>query len=54
MSAQEIISATQPTLHGSALLPSDLEQLSRAGIDADLAARALLRRVDSETGGSIV
>ncbi|MDT7818115.1 MAG: hypothetical protein QOJ42_8031 [Acidobacteriaceae bacterium] len=54
MSAQEVISATEPTLPGSPLRPSDLEQLARAGINADLAERALLRRVDSETGGLIV
>ena len=41
-------------LLGSPLRLSDLEQLSRAGIDAASAARALLRRVDSETGGSLV
>jgi putative DNA primase/helicase len=54
MSAQEATSAKEPTLHGSALLPSDLDDLSRSGIDAALAERALLRRVDSETGGLIV
>jgi putative DNA primase/helicase len=45
---------TQPVLYGSPLRASDLEQLSRAGISPALAERALLRRVDSETGGSIV
>jgi putative DNA primase/helicase len=39
---------------GSALRPSDLDHLSRSGIDAALAERALLRRVDSATGADIV
>lgn len=41
-------------LLGSALRASDLEQLSRSGINPVLAERAFLRRVDSETGGLIV
>jgi putative DNA primase/helicase len=41
-------------LPGSSLRESDLEQLCRSGINAALAERALLRRVDSPTGGAIV
>lgn len=44
----------RPTVLGSALRPQDLEQLSRLGIDAELAERALLRRVDSATGAQVV
>jgi hypothetical protein len=36
------------------LLPSDLDQLRRSGIDAALAERAYLRRVDSATGAQLM
>ena len=44
----------QPVIPGSPLSLTDLEGLSRVGIDADLAERALLRRVDSVTGAQLV
>jgi hypothetical protein len=46
--------APRPSVLGSPLSPTDLSALSLAGIDADLAERALLRRVDSATGADIV
>ncbi len=46
--------APRPAVLGSPLSPTDLRGLSQAGIDADLADRALLRRVDSATGAAIV
>jgi putative DNA primase/helicase len=55
MSAHAISIATkQPAVIGSPLRLVDLEGLSRVGIDADLAERALLRRVDSVTGAQAV
>jgi energy-coupling factor transporter ATP-binding protein EcfA2 len=41
-------------LPGASLSPSDLEQLAACGIDAEIAKRALLRRVDTFTGAEIV
>ncbi len=53
MSAHATITI-QPAVLGSPLRLIDLEGLSRVGIDADLAERALLRRVDSEAGAQPV
>jgi len=41
-------------LPGFELLPADLAKLQKSGITPALAARALLRRVDSVTGGNLV
>ena len=48
------VTTERPAVLGSPLRPADLEGLSRVGIEADLAERALLRRVDSATGAQIV
>ena len=55
MSAHPVsVTTERPAVLGSPLMGADLERLSQVGIEADLAARALLRRVDSVTGAQVV
>jgi AAA domain/Domain of unknown function (DUF3854) len=43
-----------PNLRGTPLLPGDLDKLAKCGIPRELAESAMLRRVDSTEGASIV